>query len=230
MRNEPAQEAVSAALSGDWDKAIKINKTILIDEPRDIEALNRLARAYSEKGNFKKAKLIAKKVLKIDPFNSIATKCFQKWSAASTGASDKSPQSSNDPKTYLEEPGKTKITALLHLGDANTLATLWTGDALKLNAFKHRVSVTTISGKYVGILTDDLSARLRKLIKSGNKYEVLVKSVEPESVKVFIRELVRSEALSDTPSFPPEKIDYVSFTPPELVHKKEPITSDEDLN
>ncbi|MBI2103819.1 tetratricopeptide repeat protein [Candidatus Woesebacteria bacterium] len=227
---DPAQEAISAALSGDWDSAITINHDILSQDPNNIEALNRLARAYSEKGNFKRARQLAKKVLKIDPFNSIATKCLQKWRGTDGKTESSSHHAPIDPKTFLEESGKTKITNLLNLGDSATLATLSTGDMLRLNAAKHRVSVATINGRYVGRLTDDLSARLRKLIKTGNKYEVLVKSVEPDNVRVFIREIERAGTLSDTPSFPTEKIEYVSFTPPELVHKRQPLAHEDDFN
>jgi hypothetical protein len=57
-------------------------------------------------------------------------------------------------------------------------------------------------------------------MKHGNKYSVHIKSTAKEEVKVFIREIKRAEKLIDIPSFSSEKIDYISFTPPELVHKK----------
>jgi hypothetical protein len=57
----------------------------------------------------------------------------------------------------------------------------------------------------------------------GNTYQVLVKSVNKKEIKVFIREVKCSPKITDIPSFPTEKIEYVSFTPPELVHKKEEV-------
>ncbi len=228
MRNDPAQEAIGCALHGEWEKAIEINESLIDQDPKDINALNRLARAYSEIGNIKKARSTAKKVLAIDPFNTIAKKCLQKWIVTDGKINGIRAKSQVNPKTFLEEPGKTKITTLLHLGDIKTLGLLDTGDELNLNAFQHRVSVTTQDGSYVGRLTDDLSARLRRLIKAGNKYNVMVKSIEPGIIKVFIRETERVEKLSDSPSFPPEKIDYISFTPPELVHKKETLNHEDD--
>jgi len=80
----------------------------------------------------------------------------------------------------------------------------------------------------VGRLPDDISARLRKLISLGNTYKVLIKSVNQEEVKVFIREEARAQKLADTPSFAPEKLDYVAFTPPELVHKKDLVIPAEE--
>jgi len=66
MDSDLAQEAINAALNEDWKKAILINTSIIKIEPTDVDALNRLARAYAETGNTVKAKIITKKVLKID--------------------------------------------------------------------------------------------------------------------------------------------------------------------
>lgn len=221
MRTNPVQDAIKAALNGDWNKALELNEKILKDTPEDIDTLNRLAKACSETGNMKKAKSLAKKVLDLDPFNPIATKCLQKWKVSSN-VTKNGKAAPKDPGTFLEEPGKTKITNLLNLGSKKTIASLDTGDELSITAHKHKVSLITLDNEYVGKLADDIAARLRTFIKRGNEYKVLVKSSSPEYVRVFIRETKRSEALSDTPSFSSEKIDYVSFTPPELVHKKKP--------
>ena len=72
MNEDLAQKAVAAALAGDWKEAEKINKQILKGDKSDVDALNRLARAYAEQGNLKKAKETAQKVLKINTFNQIA--------------------------------------------------------------------------------------------------------------------------------------------------------------
>ena len=230
MKSDSAQDAITAALKGEWNKVVEVNEQILQSNPQDVDALNRLARACFGIGKLKRAKECSLKVIKIDPFNSIALKSLQKWKSVGTG-DQKNGYSTNykirDARTFLEESGKTKITSLLHLGDGKTIASLGTGDELLLNAHQHRVYIATASGKYVGKLTDDLSARLRRLVKFGNKYEVLVKSVDPNGVKVFIREIERNAKVADTPSFPTEKIDYISFTPPELIHKKESLVESE---
>ena len=64
--------------------------------------------------------------------------------------------------------------------------------------------------------------------KIGNKYQTLIKSIQPDEVKVFIREAERSPKLKDIATFSTEKVDYASFTPPELVHKKENIIKSEE--
>lgn len=252
MRDDLVQKAVAAALAGGWEEAIKLNKQILKKEKKDVEALNRLARAYAEQGSTTKAKRIAKRVIKIDPFNKIALKSLEKWKKLEKGKTIVSGPSSAE--AFLEEPGKTKIVSLLHLGASGILAKLDSGDEVKLNPHKHRVSITTLDGRYIGRLSDDVAARLRKLIRLGNEYQALIKSVtlqapltakqqallnpkgqalltkptDSQDVKIFIRETKRAEGLKDVPSFPTEKINYISFTPPELVHKKENIMKEEE--
>lgn len=218
MEKDLAQEAIDLALAGKWDKAAKLNKVILEENPKDIEALNRLARAYSELGKIGKARKTSKDVLKIDPFNTIANKALEKWKGLKQGETYKSGPSSA--QSFLEEPGKTKIVCLLHPGAPDLIAKLDSGDRVKLNTHSHKVSVCTVDGKYVGKLPDDLSARLRKLIKFGNEYQSYVKSVNKKEVRIFIRETHRVPKLVDIPSFSTDKIDYISFTPPELVHKR----------
>ena len=219
MKDDLAQKAVSLALSGNWEDALLVNKKILQDNLRDVDALNRQARAYAELGKLSKAKACAKKVLKIDPFNTIALKSLEKWKELKRGEALTSTPTS--PQTFLEEPGKTKILSLIHLGDYKVIAKLDSGDEITLNTRSHRISALSNDGKYIGRLPDDLSARLKKLIKLGNEYIAFIKFANTKEVRVFIRETKRARKLADIPSFSTEKIEYVSFTPPELVHKKE---------
>ncbi len=225
--NKLAQKAISAALNGNWELAENLNKQILKKNSKDIDALNRLARAYIELGKINKAKGTAKKVLEIDPFNTIATKSLNKWKALKKKelVKDTSP---TRPEIFLEEPGKTKIVTLLHLGDEKTVTKLDSGDEVIIQPKTHRVSITTKEGKYVGRVPDDIAARIRKLAKMGNKYQTLVKSVLPDEVKVFIREIERAPKLKNVATFSTEKVDYISFIPPELVHKKDSIATTEE--
>lgn len=226
MEVDLSQRAVSAALSGDWKLALSLNEAIIKENPNDTDALNRLARAYAELGKIKKAKIICEKVLKIDPFNSIALKSQLKWRGLKNGAS--LPSQGTSAEEFLEEPGKTKIATLLYLGDAKVIAKLDCGDEVKISTHGRRVAIITKEGNYIGRLADDLSARIRKLVALGNEYKVLIKSIQPDQIKIFIRETKRAINLLDTPSFPTEKIEYVSFTPPELVHRKESISLQEE--
>jgi len=225
MLDELAQKAIEYALDGNWKEAVNINLQIIKKNPENTDALNRLARAYSELGKFSLAKKYSKKVLAIDPTNSIARKCLDKWSRLKSGEVYKS--SPTTPDIFLEEPGKTKVISLIHLGDPKILAKLDSGDEVKLSTHSHKVSVITIDGKYIGRLPDDISARIKRFVSLGNEYQVFIKSIEKNEAKVFIKEVKRSKKCKNSPSFPTEKINYIPFTPPELVHRKEELPIEE---
>jgi tetratricopeptide (TPR) repeat protein len=220
---DPAQLAISAALNGEWNKAIEINLKILKQTPQDVDSLNRLARAYAELGNLTTARKYVKRVLIIDPFNSIAKRSAEKWKELKKG--DSISMAPSKAESFIEEPGKTKIIPLINLGGAKILAKLDAGDEVKLNPYGHRVSILTLDGKYIGRLPDDLGCKIKKLVNSGNIYKVIIKCCEPKNIKVFIKEIASAKK---EPTFTSERIDYVAFTPPELVHKKDDILHTED--
>lgn len=219
MSNSAVQTAVNLALSGKWKEAIDANLSILNDNPNDTEALCRLARAYAETGKFSEARKVTNKVLEIDPANQIASKFIEKLKLAKNPSL---PNTSTCNESFLEEPGKTKLIKLMNLGETENFINLDPGEEVKLVPYSHKVAITTLDQKYVGRLPDDISARLKYLIKEGNKYQVLIKSVKHKEVTIFIRETEKGPKVNGVPSFPPEKIDYVSFTPPELVHSDIP--------
>lgn len=227
MDDDLAQIAINCALQCNWNDAIKNNLSILKENDEDVDALNRLSRAYFENGDITKAKKTSLKVLKISSINNIAINAIEKYkhyipSKNKGGKIEKdksklllkerqgkeknktSSEHNRDASTFIEEPGKTKLTTLINLGPENVYSLLSAGDKVLITPYTHKVSVTTTTGSYIGKLADDLSARLRKLIKGGNKYEVLVKSVSKNCVKVFIKETKKGKDLINTQSFPRE--------------------------
>ena len=79
-----SNHAIQATLKGNWDEAIKLNKSLLDENPKDVEALNRMGLAYTILGKGKSAKTTYQKVLEIDPLNSIAIKNLSKITADSS--------------------------------------------------------------------------------------------------------------------------------------------------
>src|SRR5689334_19115226 len=137
MDSDLAQVAINAALNENWEEAIKANSSILKIEPTDIDALNRMAKAYAETGDLNKAKETTKKVLKLDPTNIIANKCQEKWNnfkkLTKTITSSK-----GIAKIFIEEPTKTKLITLINLGDPISISTLDCGDTMKMVTHPHR--------------------------------------------------------------------------------------------
>lgn len=224
METNLAQKAVSLAISGQWTEALNVNLEILHKNPNDLDTLNRLCRCYIELSEIKNCKKMAQKVLSIDPQNAIATRCMSKLK--NIHEINKGVNEIGSPESFLEESGKTKIVNLLNLGDKTVINCLDTGEVVKISSHSHKVSIVTSDNRYIGRLPDDISARLRNLIKKGNKYTVMVKSVNPKEILIFIKEI---ENKTKDYSFPPERIDYVTYTPPELVHKSSNIDDLETL-
>ncbi|OGM29003.1 hypothetical protein A2801_03975 [Candidatus Woesebacteria bacterium RIFCSPHIGHO2_01_FULL_41_10] len=205
MIEELAQNAITAALCCDWQRAIGINEEILQHTPNDTAALNRAARAYLKLGDIKKANELSKLVLEIDPLNSIAQKCILKCAALLQNGTPPFGTTSEMPifeSVFLEEPGRTKIVSLIHTSGTEILAALQSGDAVKLVPSQHRVSVTTIEETYIGRLPDDIATRLIYLVGRGNDYHAVIKTSTCESVRIFIREVRRAPELMYTHSFP----------------------------
>lgn len=218
-----SQYAISLALRGNWNQALKINLQILKKQKADADALNRAAKCYAELGKIQKAREFAQKVLQIDPVNSIAQKCVIKWETMSDGFTQTTTFLSAN--IFLEEPGKTKIVPLVKLSDPKSLLCLDCGYEVNMEIRKRYINIVSSYGKYIGKLPDDISVRLINLIKQGNEYKVYIKTASAHEVKVFVKELKRSKQISHISSFPTEKIQYVSFTAPELVHNKKPVSS-----
>lgn len=226
-------QAIQASLAKNWKLAIKLNLQILKANPQDTDALNRMAKALLYSGFKTKADATYKKVLRIDKFNPIAIKGLENLKTYKVEHKKDQVISSDFSSAFLEEPGTTKHLNLIRLGDLKILSRLQPGDEVKLQAREHCISVVNSQNEYLGRLPDDISSRLRPLIKSGNTYQTWVKSLEiiagnldKSNVKIFIRELTRSAKFKYIPSFPStEKLSYAAFTPPELVHTDKPRTS-----
>lgn len=198
-----ARIATTAALSSNWEDAIKINQKILNHSPSDIEALNRLARAQMCMGLILNAQKTYKKVLNIDPYNIIAGKNYEKLSKNNNNNHTIKQKNiaENLVNLFISEPGKTKVINLLNLAQPSVLAGISYGEKLSINSKSHSITLLTTDGIYLGALPDDLAHRLISFIGGGNKYEAYVKAISPKTLTVFIKEMSRSEKFINQPSF-----------------------------
>lgn len=224
MNDNLAQKAISAALKQNWKEAEILNKEVLQNTPDDIEALNRLGRAYIELRKPSLAKKTFDQVLKKDLYNQIALKNLRLLAAKKILPNDN--QGSLDPNLFLEEPGKTKTTSLVELAGKETLLSVTVGDEVKLTPRKRMITVITQNGVYLGKLADDLSLRLTSFIKGGNQYQAFIKSTSLTDIKIFIKEVFRAKKFAEQPSFSPQGISYQAFVPPDFVHESRPDIPD----
>src|SRR5581483_5289523 len=170
-------KAIQTALTGDWKEAISTNKELLDDNPEDIDALNRLALAFTILGKTTSAKTTYQKVLKVDPLNPIALRNLKNLKTSKIPAKNLNySQGIQINNQFIEETGKTKVVELLNLAQANIIQSLRTGELVNLSIKRSRIFVIKGEKQYIGVLPDDIGKRLIKFMKSGNKYEAYTKS------------------------------------------------------
>ena len=54
-KKELSKDAISLALDGQWEDAVRINQAILEQAPGEVETMNRLGKALSELGQYERA-------------------------------------------------------------------------------------------------------------------------------------------------------------------------------
>lgn len=198
MLQKLIDQAIRASLQQDWEQAIELNVYILQRNPQDIATLNRLAKAYVQKNQVEQARDLYQKVLELDRYNPIATKCIQKLSLDSGNSVTDCPEYLIN---LIDEPGKTAVFPLTRLANHDIISQLRTGQKLKLIPKNRYLAAYTELGVYVGNIPDQNSAILLSFIHQGNQYEAAIKTMATNSVTIFIREIHRCDTLSNTPSF-----------------------------
>jgi len=200
MQNQLAMKkaAIEAAKSADWPQAVIINQDILVHQPQDVEALNRLGLAYLRLGEEKKAEDTFKQVISFDAANIIANKHLNKLKNKEV-TTDIIFDNAND---FIEEPGKSKVITLHRLTDKNRLVSLKVGQVCQLQNKNRYISVVDGNGKHVGTLPDDISFRLCRLIQAGNEYRTVIYKVSDKQCCVQVKETKRSKKNEQIVSFP----------------------------
>jgi len=193
-------QAIQTALEGNWQEAVAINKSLIKDDPSDIDAFNRLAFAYAIIGKPKDAKSAYQKVLELDPLNPIALRNLKKLKDKGLDLAKSSTTGGCINNKFLEEPGKTKVVELVNIAQPTIVEALRTGQSLDLSI--KRLKIFALEGtQYIGVLPDDIARRLIKFIKNGCKYEAYVKSSNQHKVTIFIKEIKKTSRYKDQPSF-----------------------------
>ncbi len=200
------QQAIAAALSANWEEALRINKQIFETEPQNTDVLNRLARAYFELGDLSESKRYYQQSLKYDPYNQIAIKFLKRIeSFGKKGTRNEIRINSSPiqitPDFFIEQPGKTKSVSLVKVAEPQRLSLLSPGEFVKLVPKSRSISVTTPSDEYLGAIPDDLSHILLRLIKGGNKYSAFIKTIKTNSLSILIHEVFRAARFRNQPSF-----------------------------
>ena len=215
------KQAIAYAMQGKWQDAIVVNKAILEIFPDDVDAFNRLGRAYMENGSYKEAKKAYEKALGLDAYNTIARKNLTRLSQLKEAPSHSKIHAHSVEPHFIEEAGKSGVMNLLRLPSAKVLARLVAGDQVHLMVEQNNLLfIKTGQGEYIGQVEPKHGQRLIKLIKGGNKYSAAIINATDSKVTVIIRETYQHPDLVGQPSFPPRWA--------EGIHQYSGIGADED--
>lgn len=199
-----SDQAIRAALDCRWEDALKLNRQILKLDSQNIDALARSAKAYIELGKSNLAKKYYTEVLNYDPYNPIALKNLKIIKAFKSNGKphiNGGGEFRLSASLFLQEPGKTKIVNLLNICEPQKLSSTFCGMKVEMIVKNRKLIVVDSDGGYLGVLPDDICHHLLRLLKGGNKYSLLIKSIRVNGLAVLIREIYRSKRFKNQPSF-----------------------------
>ncbi len=128
QKRNSSRQAIDLAMVGRWQEAIVINRGIIGNFPNDVDAYNRLGRAYVETGKYEEAKEAYGQALQFDPYNMIAEKNIHRLANLKKPAKNteikKMTLQKVEPRGFIEEVGKAAILKLESLASKDVLAGL----------------------------------------------------------------------------------------------------------
>jgi hypothetical protein len=201
-RAQYVDEAIELALANRWVEAVQVNRGIMDRFGPDEDTLNRLGKAYTELGQLTEATDAYKGTLKMNPVNPIAVKNLSKLQALRGGQPVPTSKAKVDVDAFIEETGKTSLTALHVHAEGDPCSKVAGGDPVKLIVAGDTMNVETSRGIYLGHLEHALGRRLIKLLEGGNRYSGAVATCDGGAVKIIVRETYQDPKFFGRPSFP----------------------------
>lgn len=203
-RRQVVEEARRAALDGNWEGAISINKELLERDPKDSAAYNRLGRAYLEQRDYSAAYEAYSDALKSDPANLISRRNLQRLEYLRSGKASNDAPPTVFPRTlvFIEEVGKTWVDELVNPAPMSELAEIYAGQKLELVPDGNRLAVHDVNGRRIGEIEAKTAERVMQLMAGGNIYEVYALGPSAASIRVILREVHHDPALAGQISFP----------------------------
>jgi hypothetical protein len=258
LRRQSSKQAITLAMQGQWREAIAINQSIIEMFPNDVDAYNRLGRAYMELGEYAQAEAAYSRTIEIDPYNTIASKNIQRLShLKESAASSEADSEGLEPRYFIEEIGKAGVVQLYRLAPPVVLAKTVAGDRVHLKVEGSSLIAETGRGEYLGQVDPRHGQRLVRLMEGGNRYSAAIVSSSDKMVTIIIREVYQDPGQVGRLSFPSKglvgtrttvgdsalrrELEYeesllgepgytvIGGDEPELLHE-EPLDTDDDVN
>lgn len=210
LRRLRSKQAIALAMEGRWREAVVANQGLIESFPNDVDAYNRLGRAYMDLGEYSQARGAYGQALELDPYNTIAEKNLRRLShlgEAVVGLEDDSGKV--EPRHFIEDTGKTGVVDLCHLAPPEILAKMVAGDKVYLKIEGSNLVVENGLGEYLGQAEPKNGQRLVKFMAGGNEYSANIISSMEDTVTVIIREVYQHPSQTGQLSFPPRGVEGI---------------------
>jgi tetratricopeptide (TPR) repeat protein len=225
LRRVLPERAIALAMENRWSEAADVNRKIIELYPNDADAYNRLGKALLEMGRYRDALATYQRAVELDPNNMIAKKNVDRLAHLADKAPEPTrlPQAASQARTgeigrinptmFIEETGKTGVTTLVNLGQAELLIEVTAGDNVELRIKENKLEVYDEDGQYVGQVEPKLAKRLIGLIETGNRYTGAVTTVSERAISIIIRETYQHPSNRGKFSFPPKALPTGAYRP-----------------
>ncbi len=204
------QAAVAHALNGEWSDAIQANRKLIVHDPLDTEAHNRLGKALAASGHLQDAIAAYSRVLELDPHNVIARRYLTRLE--SVGDAGELTEISGAAIEMARVSGSTTgasiVTKLIRTAGPDVLGGSTVGDQLTLEPSPAGIRVSTTNGKYLGVVNPKLSVRLARLLMKGSRYEAFVAHNVEDDFRVNVVETFKHPSMSSAISFPAQYVEH----------------------
>ncbi len=203
LKRQRSKQAIALAMQGRWREAVSANKSIIEIFPSDVDAYNRLGRAYMELGEYSQAREAYGRAIEYDPYNAIAGKNLRRLSHLGEAAVGLEGISNKvEPHHFIEEMGKAGVVQLDRLAPPETLARMAAGDRVYLKIDGPSLVVENGRGEYLGQVEPRHGQHLIKLMEGGNKYTAAIIRSAEDMMMVIIREVYQDPSQAGRLSFP----------------------------
>ena len=203
-KRQLVEHARRLAVEGRWAEALEVNKRILERAQKDVDAYNRLGKAYFELRKFRSAYDAFQMAATLDPANVIARRNLDRIDPVRDQEAEEVVENGRPVRygIFIEEVGRTYLDDLVNITSADVLIHITSGEQLEIRPEGSSVSLFTLDGEYIGQLEPRIARRVVELMGQGNRYDVFVTSCTGTNVRVIVREVFRHPSMGYKMSFP----------------------------